>query len=220
MTIQAVLFDLDGTLADTAADLGLALNRLLAKYGKPPFPIGSLRPYASHGSTAFVQMGFGKQLSQPEFQKLRQEYLAEYDNCFDQETELFPQINDMIHAIANIQVQWGIITNKPAAFTDKLVPKLNFVIPPAVVISGDTLDEAKPSTKPMFYACEQIGVQAKNCLYVGDAWRDIEAGRNADMKTVLVNWGYFGADDDAASWGADYTVDSPLQILDIIQQEM
>ena len=216
MQFNAVLFDLDGTLADTALDLGQALNNLLAKYNRPPYPLEDLRPYASHGSPAFVRMAFGEDLSQEEFQAKRQEYLAEYDLCFDQHSVLFSQIDSMLKLLVQSQMQWGIITNKPQAFTDKLVPKLGFTYPPAVVVSGDTTGEAKPSTKPMFYACEQIGVKPEQCIYVGDAERDIQAGRNAGMKTVLANWGYIASTDETHKWGADYIIDHPMQLLRII----
>lgn len=218
MSIQAVLFDLDGTLADTAPDLALALNNLLIKHNKPIFPLDALRPFASHGSSAFVKMGFGENLSEADFQTLRKAYLAEYELCFDQKTVLFDQIDEMLKTIYSKGLVWGIITNKPMLFTDKLVPKLGFTVPPSVVVSADTTSEPKPSTKPMFYACDKINIAPENCLYVGDAQRDIQAGRNANMKTVLVNWGYIADTDEPELWGADFTIDNPMQLIDIIDK--
>ena len=213
---QAVLFDLDGTLADTALDLGLALNNLLINHGRQPYSMDELRPYASHGSAAFVRLGFGDDLPEAAFLELRRAYLDEYDKCFYQDTVLFQEINAMLTGLIQKKLKWGIITNKPKTFTDRLIPKLGFAHPPAVVVSGDTTSEAKPSTKPMFYACEQIGIAPEHCFYVGDAERDIAAGRNAGMKTVLVNWGYIAQTDKTDEWGADYTIDTPLALLDIL----
>ena len=216
MHTQAVLFDLDGTLADTALDLGLALNNLLKQHGKAPYTMEELRPYASHGSSAFVRLAFGEHLPETDFQALRQAYLDEYEQCFYQDTVLFHGVNLMLDRLIQSNLTWGIITNKPKRFTDRLIPKLNFSHPPAVVVSADTTSEAKPSTKPMFYACEQIGIAPERCLYVGDAERDIQAGRNAGMKTVLVNWGYIATTDHPDKWGADYTINTPLELLNVL----
>lgn len=216
MNIQAILFDLDGTLADTALDLGGALNALLHAKGLPEKPLADIRPYASHGSSALVQFGAGISPEHPDFAQWRQDYLAQYDLCFDRDTVLFDGVNTLIGELAARGIQWGIITNKPATFTDRLVPKLNFVVPPAVVVSGDTCDEAKPSVKPMLYACEHIGVQPENCVYVGDAERDMLAGRNAGMKTVLAEWGYIATTDDSDNWAWDFSMQQPLDILHLL----
>ncbi|WP_434777793.1 HAD family hydrolase [Neisseria sp. Ec49-e6-T10] len=213
MNTKAVLFDLDGTLADTALDLGLALNNLLIKHGKPTFTMEKLRPLASHGSSAFVQLGFGFTPDDPRFTQTKLDYLAEYEHCFNQQTVLFDGVNELISALQEKGLIWGIITNKPKAFTDRLVQKLNFIIPPHVVVSGDTTSEAKPSIKPMLYACEQINVKPEQCIYVGDAQRDIVAGKNAGMKTVLANWGYIAENDAPHTWGADVQIDHPLALL-------
>lgn len=217
MTIQAVLFDLDGTLADTALDLGGALNALLRERGLPEKSMAEIRPYASHGSGALVQMGAGISREHPDFDAWRQAYLAQYDQCFDHETVLFEHINLLIEQLHEWGITWGIITNKPATFTDRLVPKLNFTHPPAVVVSGDTCGEAKPSVKPMLYACEQIGIAPEHCLYIGDAERDMQAGRNANMQTVLAEWGYIADTDNTDDWQWDFSARQPMEILDIIE---
>ncbi|MDO4226924.1 HAD family hydrolase [Neisseria sp.] len=210
---EAVLFDLDGTLADTALDLGGALNTLLRRRGLPEKSMAEIRPVASHGASGLILMGAGIGKTHPEHGVWRQEYLAEYERCFDKETVLFNGINELIAGLNGRNIRWGIITNKPHTFTHRLVPKLGFTVPPAVVVSGDTCAEAKPSTLPMFYACEQIGVKPGNCIYVGDAERDMQAGRNAGMKTVLANWGYIAADDNTAQWPCDVAIDKPLDLL-------
>ena len=129
---------------------------------------------------------------------------------------LFEGIDDLVQAIHARGLKWGIITNKPHTFTHRLVPQLGFSVAPDVVVSGDTTAEAKPSTKPMFYACEQIDIAPEACLYVGDAERDMQAGKNAGMKTVLVSWGYIHADDKTEEWPADRVIDTPEQLLQLL----
>lgn len=216
MEIKAVLFDLDGTLSDTALDLGGALNVLLRQRGLPELPIADLRAPASHGSAALIGFATGLTPEHPDFESWRQDYLAEYEKCFDQNPVLFEGVNVLIEELAARGIAWGIITNKPATFTDRLVPKLNFVVAPSVVVSGDTCGEAKPSVKPMLYACEQMGVQPENCLYVGDAERDMQAGRHAAMQTVLAEWGYIADSDNIDDWLWDYSARNPLEVLDIV----
>lgn len=211
--IKAVLFDLDGTLADTARDLGAALNRLLAEEGLPPQPYEAVRPIASHGARGLVSLGFGIDKSHPRFEEYRLRFLDHYEHSFADKTVLFDDINPLIDALQDRKLQWGIITNKPMRFTDRLVPALPFASAPAVVVSGDTVGVAKPDPAPMLHAAKQLGVAPEECLYVGDAERDMQAGRAVGMKTVLVNWGYIADDDDTASWPADIAIDQPLQLL-------
>lgn len=214
--IQAVLFDLDGTLADTALDLGGALNRLLARNGLPAVPMAQIRPVASHGANYLIKLGTGIEKSHPDHSRWRQEYLAEYEHGFCDETVLFEGINPMLEQLARRRIAWGIITNKPHRFTSLLVPELGFIAPPAVVVSGDTCAESKPSTLPMHHACRQIGIAPKRCLYVGDAERDMVAGKNAGMATALANWGYIAESDQVHEWPADARLDAPGQILDLL----
>lgn len=213
MNTQAVLFDLDGTLADTALDLGGALNTLLRRHGLPEKNMAEIRPVASHGAGGLVFLGAGIGKEHPDYTRWRQEYLLEYERCFDCDTVLFDGINDLICELDKAGIKWGIITNKPHTFTHRLVPKLGFAVPPAVVVSGDTCTEAKPSTKPMYYACQQIGVSPEHCIYVGDAERDMQAGKNAGMRTVLVDWGYIAESDDTESWLHDYRISQPMDLL-------
>ena len=214
--IQAVLFDLDGTLADTALDLGGALNTLLARHNLPAKSMDEIRTQASHGAAGLLKLGAGITPDHPDYTQWRTEYLDEYDSRYAQDTALFDGVNKLIAELDQRGIKWGIITNKPMRFTDKLVPKLGFVIPPAVVVSGDTCGESKPSVKPMFHACEQIQTEPQHALYVGDAERDIQAGRNAGMKTVLAEWGYIAPEDRTESWQPDYLIASPLDLLKIL----
>ncbi|MCQ4142859.1 HAD family hydrolase [Vogesella sp. AC12] len=211
--IKAVLFDLDGTLADTARDLGAALNRLLAEEGLPPQPYAAVRPIASHGARGLVSLGFGIDKTHPRFEEYRLRFLDLYEHSFADETVLFDDINALLREIDARGLKWGIVTNKPMRFTDRLVPALPFAVPPAVVVSGDTVGVAKPDPAPMLHAAQQIDIAPEHCLYVGDAERDIQAGRAVGMKTVLVNWGYIADSDDTDSWQADITIDRPLALL-------
>lgn len=214
--IQAVLFDLDGTLADTALDLGGALNTLLRRRGMPEKRMEDIRPHASHGANGLLKIGAGITADHPEHAEWRREYLEEYDRCYADETVLFEGINALLLELDKRGLKWGIITNKPARFTDKLVPKLGFAVAPAVVVSGDTCGEAKPSVKPMLYACEQIQVQAGHCVYIGDAERDMQAAKNAGMKAVLAGWGYISAGDRTEEWLHDLRIAAPLELLEYL----
>lgn len=214
--IQAVLFDLDGTLADTALDLGGALNTLLARHNLPAKSMDEIRTQASHGAAGLLKLGAGITPDHPDYTQWRTEYLDEYDSRYAQDTALFDGVNELIAELDQRSIKWGIITNKPMRFTDKLVPKLGFVIPPAVVVSGDTCGESKPSVKPMFHACEQIQINPQHTLYVGDAERDIQAGHNAGMKTILAEWGYIAPEDRTETWQPDYRIASPLDLLKIL----
>ena len=217
--IQAVLFDLDGTLADTALDLGGALNTVLRRHNLPEKSIEEIRPYASHGVAGLLKIGVGMTAEHPDFAAWRQECLEAYSLCYADKTKLFDGVNEMIAELDKRGIKWGIITNKPMRFTDKLVPKLGFIIPPAVVVSGDTCGEPKPSVKPMLYACGQIHANPQHTLYVGDAERDIQAGRNAGMTTVLAEWGYISDEDDTASWQPDYRIATPIELIGCLNKK-
>lgn len=217
--IQAVLFDLDGTLADTAPDLGGALNAVLRRHNLPEKSIAEIRPYAGHGAAGLIKLGASITPDHTDYTRWRTEYLDEYDSRYAQDTTLFDGVNELIAELDQRGIKWGIITNKPMRFTDKLIPKLGFIIPPAVVVSGDTCGEPKPSVKPMLYACGQIHADPQHTLYVGDAERDIQAGRNAGMKTVLAEWGYISDEDDTDSWQPDYRIATPIELIGCLNKK-
>lgn len=217
--IQAVLFDLDGTLADTAPDLGGALNAVLRRHNLPEKSIAKIRPYAGHGAAGLLKLGAGITPDHPDYARWRTEYLDEYDSRYAQDTALFDGVNELIAELGRRGIKWGIVTNKPARFTDKLIPKLGFAIPPAVVVSGDTCGEPKPSVKPMLYACGQIHAEPQHTVYVGDAERDMQAGRNAGMKTVLAEWGYIAPEDNTGSWQADICIPTPIELIGCLTQK-
>lgn len=205
MKWQAVFFDLDGTLIDTAPDMVGALNRLLADHHKPPLPYDAVRPYVSHGSYAMVRMAFGEDAPVNE---LRDSFLRHYEAHIAEASRLFPGMPEYLATLEENKIPWGIVTNKPEYLTHILLDQLQLSSRAASVVGGDTLAQKKPDPAPMFLACEQAGVEAKNCLYVGDAERDIQAGRAAGMKTVAARYGYLLAHEDPNTWGADWQIDS------------
>ena len=214
--MQAILFDLDGTLADTALDLGGALNRLLAEEGRPTVPMQQIRPIASHGARGLLRLGFGIEKTDPGFDSLRQRFLDHYEALFCDQTRLFDGINDMLQALTARGLRWGIVTNKPMRFTDRLVPTLGFTTTPGAIVSGDTVGVPKPDPKPMYHAASLLGVDPAACWYVGDAERDIEAGRAAGMTTVLADYGYIADDDQPEAWGADWRIAQPKDLLTLL----
>jgi phosphoglycolate phosphatase len=211
--IRTVLFDLDGTLADTAPDLGYALNELLREQGRPPLPDALIRPEASHGARALLKLGFGLTPDAPNYHDLRQRFLAIYAANLTRGTRLFPGMPELLTALQARGLAWGIVTNKPKSLTDPLVAKLGLATTAACVVSGDTTANSKPHPEPMLYACRQTGSEPAQCLYVGDAARDIQAGRDAGMHTLVALFGYIRPQDDPHAWGADGMIEHPRDIL-------
>jgi len=212
--IRTVLFDLDGTLADTAPDLAHALNILLGEEGKPPLPYDTIRPEVSHGATALIRLGFGVGSGDAGFDRLRQRFLDLYSENLCHHTRPFDGIVPLLKALAARGINWGIVTNKPAFLTDPLVARLHLAPAPACVVSGDTVPNRKPHPEPMLLACTRAGSRAEQCLYVGDAERDIIAGRHAGMKTLVALFGYISKDETPQNWGADGMIHTPHEILD------
>lgn len=216
--IRTVLFDLDGTLADTAPDLGGALNKVLIEEGRDPLPAHVIRPYASHGSTALVRLGFGVKAGHPRFAPLRERVLLHYAENVCKDTRVFPGVPELLDQLQARGICWGIVTNKPAFLTDPLIARLGLTHRPACVVSGDTTSNRKPHPEPMLHACAIARAQPSETLYIGDAERDIQAGREAGMRTLVALFGYIGENDRPAEWGADGMVNSPLEILDWLDE--
>ncbi len=211
--IRTVLFDLDGTFADTAPDLAQALNRLLAEEGRPSLPFEKIRPVVSYGSPGLLQLGFEIGPGEPGYERLRARLLELYAKDLCRATRLFPGVAELLVECARRGVGWGIVTNKPAFLTEPLLAALAPPVPPACVVSGDSTPHRKPHPEPLLAACAQAGRRPEECLYVGDAERDIEAGRRAGMKTLVALFGYIREDDDPSRWGADGTIRAPREIL-------
>lgn len=215
--IKAILFDLDGTLVDTAPDLGYALNLQLIKHGKVPLPDAVIRPIASHGSRGLIGLGFGITPKDDQFLALRDEYLDIYDTVFTRSPTLFDGIEDLLKHLEKQGIKWGIVTNKPRRFTLRLVESMGLKVTPACVVSGDDAAQPKPAPLTLLLASEQMGVKPLNCMYVGDAERDIEAGRAAGMQTVVALFGYIDVTDKPQEWGADAMINAPQEILAMIK---
>lgn len=211
---RAVLFDLDGTLADTAPDLAAAVNLMRSARGLDAVPYEQLRPVASAGARGLIGAAFGIGPDAPEFAAMRVEFLDNYAAAIAIHTSLFDGIRDMLDGLEQAGLQWGIVTNKPARFTDALVPLIGLG-DAACVISGDTTPHAKPHPQPLLEAAGRIGLASEACWYVGDDLRDIQAGRAAGMATIGAGWGYCGHV-DPVTWEADVLVDSPLQLLALL----
>jgi 2-phosphoglycolate phosphatase len=210
---SAVLFDLDGTLLDTAPDLGYALNTLLELKGRAALPLETIRPIASHGSLGLLKLGFNVSVADPEFAPLCEQLLGIYHAHIADNTTLFSGVETVLAELEAQKIAWGIVTNKPAWLTLPLLEKLNLDKRSACTISGDTLAQRKPHPAQLLHACELIKHSPAHCLYVGDAQRDIEAGNRANMTTLIAGYGYIAESEDIHSWEADGIINSPEEIL-------
>lgn len=215
LNIKTVLFDLDGTLADTAPDLANALNHVLKKHNCAELSYETIRPMVSHGGAALINLGFGE--NHPQFDTLYNELLDYYKNNIANETSLFPGTQSLLDYLNANKINWGIVTNKPAWLTEPLLEELKLKTQAVTIISGDTLKERKPHPAPLLYACEQAGSQAKECIYIGDAERDIEAGNRAGMYTIVASFGYISNTDNPNGWGAHSCIESPEAMIPILQ---
>jgi 2-phosphoglycolate phosphatase len=210
---RAVLLDLDGTLLDTAPDLIASLNALREEQGMTPLADGHLRPVVSHGSAAMIRRGFDMDPAHPDFETLRQRFLTLYRNRVSEATRPYAGIDDLLEALEALELPWGVVTNKPSWLTDPLLDDLGYSHRAACIITGDTLPCRKPDPAPVKLACEQLQLAPAECVLVGDAQRDVEAGRRAGVLTLVALFGYIGAEDRIATWGADGLISHPLEVL-------
>jgi phosphoglycolate phosphatase len=215
--IAAVLFDLDGTLLDTADDLGAALNHVLSQHSMPMVAAQDYRPIASDGALGLLNLGFGETIKQHNYESLRQQFLDYYENNIATHTCLYPGVAELLQQLESSKIPWGIITNKPEGLTKTLLPHYPEFANCAVMVGGDTLAKRKPDPEPILYACQQINVDNKQCFYIGDALRDIQAGNNALMQTFVANWGYILAGENCISWQADHIINRPTDLLAFIK---
>ena len=209
---RALLLDLDGTLLDTAPDMGGALNRLRAENGLEPLPFECIRPVVSHGAVRLVSLGF-PEASGTAFESLRLRFLAIYAEHLAEGTRLFDGFDVVLESLEIRGLPWGIVTNKPARLTNPLLAALGLDRRAACAVSGDTLAERKPHPLPLLHAADLIGVHPEHCVYVGDAERDIQAGRAAGMTTVVASYGYLSQHDDPLSWQPHGIVATPAELL-------
>ncbi len=213
---EAVLFDLDGTLADTAPDLGEATNILLRESGRPQRSLAYLRPYTSQGVRGLLRAGFDIEPGDPAYEALARRFLDIYATCLCTDSRLFDGIPELLDALEAMQLGWGIVTNKRMRFTDPLVEWLQLAPRTRCVVSGDTTAEAKPSPLPVLHACRLLDCRPERALYVGDDRRDIVAGQAAGCLTVAAAYGYLGDSGPPHTWGADLVIDHPAELTDFL----
>ena len=213
----ALLLDLDGTLLDTAPDMGGALNLLRTEHGLEPLPAEAIRPVVSHGAMRLVRLGFPAAEGDA-FESLRLRFLELYAANLAVGTRLFPGFEAVLDALESRGQPWGIVTNKPGWLTAPLLTALDLDRRAACAVSGDTVSERKPHPLPLLHAASLIGVDPAACVYVGDAERDIQAGRAAGMTTVVAAYGYLGPDEDPLQWGPHGVVQDPAELLEWMER--
>ncbi|MDR1994856.1 HAD-IA family hydrolase [Azonexus sp.] len=210
--LEAILFDLDGTLADTAPDLGQAVNTLLREEARPEQPLAKLRPYTSAGVRGLLHAGFGIAPEHPDYDRLAQRFLDLYAARLCAETRLFAGIPELLDQIEALRLDWGVVTNKRRRFTEPLTVQLGLSPRTPCIISGDSTAAPKPSPLPLLHACALLDCAPERSLYVGDDQRDIVAGKAAGCLTVAVSWGYLGDSGPIEEWGADQIIDHPDEL--------
>lgn len=214
--IHAVLFDLDGTLIDSAPDLAGAGNDMRQARGLAPLPFEHFRPMVGAGARGMVGIALQVGPADAGFIDLRDEFLRRYEQRMTLQTRVFDSVRPVLEALASRGLRWGIVTNKAQRFTEPLVRALGLQMQAATVISGDTTPHAKPHPAPLLEAARQLNLDPQHCVYVGDDLRDVQAGRAAGMRTVAAAWGYLGVGEPIADWGADHVIETPDQLLNLL----
>ncbi len=215
-SIRGVLFDLDGTLADTAPDLGFALNQLLLRRGRAALPLSTIRPRVSHGARGMLAVGFGLLPDDPEFAALRDEFLQVYESNLCRETQLFAGMTELLLELERAKLPWGIVTNKAKRFTEPLIDALQLSARAGCIISGDSAARAKPHPDTLILGSQQLGIAREQIVYVGDDERDVIAARAAGMRAVVALYGYLGVDRHPDHWGADAQIEHPLALMPLL----
>jgi len=213
---RAVLFDLDGTLIDSAPDLGAAADGMRIARGLASYPLERYRPMAGAGARGMLGVAFGIAPGAPEFEALREEFFVAYERRMLLGTQVFEGVQPLIDVLVARGLQWGVVTNKSKRFTDPLTQAIPLFASAGAVVSGDTTPYSKPHPEPLHEAARRLGVPSGQCIYVGDDERDIIAGRAAGMRTVAAAYGYIGERADAAQWEADAVITSPLGLLKLL----
>jgi len=211
--IRAVLFDLDGTLADTAQDLASALNRLRAEHRMAPLAPELTRALASSGARGLLKVGFDLDPNDERYPPMRDRFLDLYEQALCVHTQLYEGMAELLGELERRALAWGIVTNKPRRFTDPLVRELRLHARAACVVSGDTTSKPKPAPDPLLHAAGVMRIAPQACLYVGDDLRDVQGARAAGMPVIAAGWGYLGMEGDPASWGADAVLAHPAEVL-------
>lgn len=211
--VQAVLFDLDGTLVDSAPDLGWAVDLMRQSRGLPSLPLDTYRPMAGAGARGMLGVAFGMAPEHPDYNTWREEFFVHYENCMTERTHPFDGVPALLDRLVAQGLPWGVVTNKSERFALPLTAAMPLFQTAGTVVAGDTTPHAKPHPEPLFEAARRMGLDPRTCVYVGDDERDIVAGRAAGMVTVAATYGYLGAKADVATWGADAVIENPLDLL-------
>ena len=214
--LAAVLFDLDGTLIDSAPDLGGAADQMRVQRGLPSLSLDAYRPMCGAGARGMLQVAFGITPEDADFEAMREEFFSNYQACMTQRTYAFDGVPELISALQARGLAWGVVTNKSKRFTDPLTAAMPLFATAGAIVSGDTTPHAKPHPAPLLEAAQQLGLAPELCLYVGDDERDIVAGHAAGMRTVAATYGYLGSKTDVAAWNAHAQIKSPLALLQLI----
>lgn len=212
----AILFDLDGTLIDSAPDLGAAADQMRVARGMPSLPLASYRHMAGAGARGMLEIAFSIGVDYPGYEAMREEFFSNYAACLTERTVVFDGVQELIACLEQRQLPWGVVTNKSSRFTDPLTRAMPLFFGAGVIVSGDTTPHAKPHPAPLLEAARRLGIPAEQCVYVGDDERDIVAGLAAGMKTVAASYGYLGKKTETQAWGAHAEINSPLALLQLL----
>lgn len=215
--VDAVLFDLDGTLIDSAPDLGAAADKMRTDRSLESLPLSLYRPMAGAGAKGMIAVAFGLTPQDDAFEALKEEFFFNYERSLVKNTYVFEGVSELIVQLGKAGVRWGVVTNKSARFTTPLTQAMPIFSSAGTIISGDTTPHAKPHPAPLLEAARQLALPPERCIYVGDDERDIVAGAAAGMPTVAAEYGYLGAASDTSRWGADFTISNPLALLKLLK---
>lgn len=215
--VAAVLFDLDGTLIDSAPDLGAAADKMRLDRGLPSLPLELYRPMAGAGARGMLGVAFGITPDHADYAGLREEFFTNYEGCMTQRTYAFTGIAELIAQLLQRGLAWGVVTNKATRFTRPLTQGMDLFATARAVVAGDTTAHAKPHPAPLLEAARLLSLEPRRCIYVGDDERDVAAGRAAGMRTVAASYGYLGSQADTRQWGADAHIHTPLDLLALLQ---
>jgi phosphoglycolate phosphatase len=214
--IAAVLFDLDGTLIDSAPDLGAAADRMRVERGLPSLPLERYRPLCGAGARGMLEIAFGMGPDHPNYEPMREEFFSNYERCMTDRTFAFDGVHELVGILVKRRLAWGVVTNKSRRFTDPLTAAIPMFSSAGTIVSGDTTPHAKPHPAPLLEAARQLDISPAHCFYVGDDERDIVAGHAAGMFTVAATYGYLGSRSDVTAWNAHAQINSPLALLQLL----
>jgi phosphoglycolate phosphatase len=213
---KAVLFDLDGTLIDSAPDLGAAADKMRTDRGLPSLEYALYRPVAGSGARGMLHVAFGMTEAHADYEDFKNEFLNNYQQAMTVKTTVFSGVTDMLAALQAMGLRWGVVTNKSQRFTIPLSQHMDLFKTAGAVVSGDTTPHAKPHPAPLFEGARLLDLPPGDCWYVGDDERDIVAGKAAGMVTVAANYGYLGVETEVLHWGADFVIHHPMELVDLL----